>query len=394
MLAYTPKALQGWVLGGLISGRDRALGKKRSTMQSYSRLLEALYQQGQSGLLRKAVPLVAKGSAKARENLFQRIISIDKQQDNPFASVLFANGASPDMRASEGTPLLVHACRWQHWPLVQRLLQAGANPALTDAKGLNALSWAVMHGNTSLAEQLVAMGLDPLGRIAVAEPDVALTVTTIIHNKQGATLLHLAAFAGAPACVPLLLRAGVDPNMPDGKGIVPAFYAAAEGGAPLVRLLGAHGLDANRQDAGGLAPLHTALVWRQEAQLPVPVRYSLNLETQPQGQAAVLDLLLAAGADANVVDSQGRGLMHYAAAGGLANPETIQALMDAGARADLEDHKGRSPLAIFADRMQGNTSLNQALEQNKASWEQRDEHKRNERVRAILGGLPQAVIAD
>jgi ankyrin repeat protein len=43
-------------------------------------------------------------------------------------------------------------------------------------------------------------------------------------NKRGETLLHLAAFRGAPAIVRILLAAGADVNAIDYQGEMPLYY--------------------------------------------------------------------------------------------------------------------------------------------------------------------------
>lgn len=136
-------------------------------------------------------------------------------------------------------------------------------------------------------------------------------------QKQGRTLLHMAAWEGRAFDVRGLVAAGASVHAADVSGATPLHLAAKAGYTKLDILF--------REDAAH------------------------QLET--------VEALLAAGADVHAADAHGRQPLHYAARGGC--EATLHALVAAGAEVDAQDAAGWCPLMHAAFR--GHARAVQAL---------------------------------
>jgi len=99
------------------------------------------------------------------------------------------------------------------------------------------------------------------------------------------------------------------------------FLRVEEGNATVVELLLAAGAEATGRDEYGWSPLH----W-------VPIGGSVD----------VVELLLGAGADPNFENEQGRIALHIAAVEG--NADMVKVLLEAGADPNVPDYHGHTPL--------------------------------------------------
>ncbi|WP_214102895.1 ankyrin repeat domain-containing protein [Acrocarpospora catenulata] len=122
--------------------------------------------------------------------------------------------------------------------------------------------------------------------------------------------------------VAALHAAGLDVNGPADEAGGTLLVDAAARGPGLTGFLLAHGADPRRRGADGTTPLARA--------------------RDPR----TVELLVAAGADPDIPDEQGRTALHLAAAEGDA--ETVALLLASGARQDAADADGDTPLAYAA----------------------------------------------
>ncbi len=171
-----------------------------------------------------------------------------------------------------------------------------------DAQGVSALLWAVYSGQTVVRDFLLsgletldvheaaAVGdLPRLESVLKQDPSLARAV-----SSDGWPPLHLAAaFGGAPA-VMVLLEHGADVHQVATSAMQnQALHAAISlsRDAATVRLLLAHGAEVNAREAGGYTPLHQAA---------------------SAGRLELVDILLAAGADAAMQCNRGKTAAAYA----------------------------------------------------------------------------------
>ncbi|GEM29080.1 hypothetical protein NN3_00870 [Nocardia neocaledoniensis NBRC 108232] len=115
----------------------------------------------------------------------------------------------------------------------------------------------------------------------------------------------------------------------DRAGRTELHYAAADTNgarAADIQQLLAEGYDPNDRDEAGLAPLHFAAQY---------------------GGIDTVATLLNAGADPNAQDDKGDTPLFYAFRSPWSTPEVVRLLRDRGADADIENHRGQSPLWLI-----------------------------------------------
>jgi len=247
------------------------------------------------------------------------------------------------------TPALHWLVRIGEHALVQRLLDAGADPDLHTSLGLSALNLAIDNADEAMVQLLLAHGADAHAPDWTGETPLmqaALTGSAGIVQallEQGATIdvrephylqtaLMFGVRSGSAEVVALLLSAGAEVNaqtlpgedpefrLPGqnagsrGVGIVrggwpehgmrspvggaktPLLYATRQGDLASTRLLVEAGADLEQPDANGVSPLLTAILNASVASLP-----------GYQGEhLAVAYYLMEQGADINAQDWYGQ----------------------------------------------------------------------------------------
>ena len=188
-------------------------------------------------------------------------------------------------------------------------LERGADPNQADGARFLPLQRAVQTGMDDLAAALLRHGADPNAPVA---PDVRQWTgenrggaRNIEPVPIGATPFFLAAWTHNPDLMRALLAAGADPHAP-----------AADGSTPLHALSGVPGRP--------------------------PMGYSSHLE--PPRMLAAARIALDEGADINAANRAGRTPMHGAA--DIKSTELIRFLHDNGARLDVTDNEGETPLTL------------------------------------------------
>jgi uncharacterized protein len=126
--------------------------------------------------------------------------------------------------------------------LTARLLEAGADPSITNRYGIMPLALACMNGNAAMLRQLLTAGADPHVRLGGKE-----------------TLLMLAARTGRPAAIDVLLEAGADVDARERRQQTAIMWAAAEGHSAVVEQLIAAGADFRTPLDSGFTPLFFAV---------------------------------------------------------------------------------------------------------------------------------------
>jgi uncharacterized protein len=252
------------------------------------------------------------------ERLGERAVEASRKGASEEVLALVRQGADPNA----GT-LLADAIRRHERPLVEALLAAGADPNRHESGDDPALLWAVRE-EPELVAPLLARG---------ARPDER-------PSRFHRTALLEAAELGDLAVVQALVRAGADPTVaPENRTALER--AAAAGNADVVAFLRQAGAppadvtvrewkekDARLAEAAGEGKEQDVRFWLRHGADPDSPRLTPLVAATDGGHAAIVELLLAKGADPLRRDQGGRTALDAAA-----GKDEILALLQKAVRA-------------------------------------------------------------
>jgi ankyrin repeat protein len=277
--------------------------------------------------------------------------------------LLLEAGAAPNATESErGQTALMWASAGRHADIVQLLIDHGADPKAASMGGFTPLLFAAQQGDVESARALLAAGVDVNSKIANGSNALIVTAASghealgkfllangalpNVRDRFGMMPLHMAAQAGQLALVKELLARGADPNarlektppIPgagDGPfrinniGATPFLLAARAGHADVMRAL----IDAHTDTALTTGDGTTALI---------AAAGSANLDA--------VKVAFELGGDINAATQSGQTSVHAAVSHNgpttTGIDEVIQFLADHGAKLDMKDARGLTPLAI------------------------------------------------
>jgi hypothetical protein len=197
--------------------------------------------------------------------------------DNPAGPFwLLDHGADANLAWGDAgeAPLHVAARRW-NVPMVERLVERGADVSRRRADGSTPHTVAELHGNPEIAAWLLAHGavdeLSPLERFMAAcaradrpAADSILAAHPGLPSElrpEHHVMLHRPAESGNAAVLETMLACGFNTEAKDKDNVTPLHRAAMGGHVDAVRVLLNHGADVNARDGMFSAP---PLVWAVE----------------------------------------------------------------------------------------------------------------------------------
>lgn len=268
-----------------------------------------------------------------------------------------------------GSEMRTHRSLWyQAWAIVAAAgLGAcsgggpSSEPTLGDYQPAT-LDEAVLMGNRTAVENFLALGADPNetepdgttplmravhGRyLDIAELLIAASANVGARNSYGVTALYIAARAADPAATRMLLAAGADANtsLPAGETVLmtaakagnPDVVRALLTGGTNVSLLGLAEQRAARQvaeSAGYAVPTNPAVAATNYADVNARERWygrTALMIAAVEGHADVVQLLIDAGSDVDLLDEEGSSAVSLARSNG--HLDVAAALVAAGAR--------------------------------------------------------------
>ena len=188
----------------------------------------------------------------------------------------------------------------------------------------------------------------------------------------GRTALHAAVQQERPDLAELLLRGGADPDIrlerrlprvagqlanTGGRltliGATPFWLAAKFADPEMMRLLADHGADTTSTNADGTTPLMAAagIGWLDGSDRYGRVAFDADRARRERRSLEAVQLAAALGGDVHAVDEHGQTALHGAAwMGGDAIARHLAGL---GARLDVTDAAGRTPLSIAEGQFYG-----------------------------------------
>ena len=236
------------------------------------------------------------------------------------ARALTKAGADLNATDPDGTTALILAIMNAHYDTANAILEAGADPNITDKAGMAALYAAVdmsslgeVYGMPPRKVNDTLKPTDVMSRLIAkgAVVDALLKSPTLQRNHTpgegqlgaGTTPLMRAARNGDYAAMKILLAAGADPTLKQPRGTTALMMASGLG----------RGLGVFAKDYGTEADLRQAV-----------------------------ELLVERNVDVNASTDDGITAIHLAAQGGL--DSVVRVLAKAGARLDVKDKRGRTPV--------------------------------------------------
>ena len=280
---------------------------------------------------------------------------------------------------SGGFTALMFASRNGYEDAAAALIKGGADPKLTNGDGLTATMIAIVNDRLDLASKLVDLGADPNDGSLYFAVDMH-DATTDMRAHDGSRLRS--SFQNKLTALDLvkkLLDRGADANKAfvgqlhsttlccDPEQNASPFYRAAQASdVEVLKLMLAHGAKVDwsptevkkekKEGAGGRGnpnvgktPVMVAMVGGRGASFaagpgfgrlgPPPFREASNREP-----ADAVNVLLAAGADANVKAPDGSTPLHQAVQ--ARQVEIIRALVKAGAKLDATNKDNLTPLLL------------------------------------------------
>jgi ankyrin repeat protein len=206
------------------------------------------------------------------------------------------------------------------------LVERGVNPNTVDNRGMTALHYTMQQGLSDLN----GVARDPqYGTLDVLfRPNMAELVSVLLEHGANPNVRIMKRISP--------LRIGDRPKI-NLIGATPFLLAAATGDARVMKTLVAKGADPNLTTSDDTTPLMAAAgISRTEDRTKEEVTNALE----------ALKLTVELGGDVNHVNRNGLTAMHGAAYTGA--DEIVQYLADKGARLDVNDKFGETPLSIAA----------------------------------------------
>lgn len=261
------------------------------------------------------------------------LLAAAESGDTATALERLAQGLNEDMdvdaRDSTGTTALHWAAYNASFELVERLLEAGADPNVENRYGSTPMAEAALSGNVAVLEALLGAGAD------VDSP-----------NAEGQTALMIVARTEDTAAAELLLDAGADVNaVEQWKGQTALMWAAARGRSEMVRLLAARGADVDARSTVHEWPRQTTVFPR--AKFMPPGGLTPLLFAAREGCAECARALIEAGADPNLPTPDEITPLLIALVN--ARFDAARVLLESGASVNKWDLWGRTPLYAAVD---------------------------------------------
>ncbi|EEC00316.1 tankyrase, putative [Ixodes scapularis] len=245
----------------------------------------------------------------------------------PVVEFLLQRGADVHAKDKGGLVPLHNACSYGHYQVADLLVKHGASVNVSDLWRFTPLHEATAKGKCDIVRLLLEHGADaakknrdgntPLDLVREGDQDVADLL------RGDAALLDAAKKGNLGRVMRLVTADNINCRDAQGRNSTPLHLAAGYNNLEVAELLLEKGAEVNAQDKGGLIPLHNASSY---------------------GHLDVAALLIKHGTLVNATDRWGFGPLHEAAQKG--RTQLCALLLAHGADPTLKNHEGHTPLDI------------------------------------------------
>jgi len=292
------------------------------------------------------------------------------EADHDIVAALLESGAEVDAPNAEGqTPLMVVA-RTGRIDTARLLLERGADVNATEHwGGQSALMWAAAQSQPAMVRLLIESGADVDARGHAHDWQRRVTAEPRIKIMQvgGFTPLLYAAREGCSECIDALADGGADLDLSDPDGLTPLLMALYNRHFDAAATLVERGADINQWDWWGRSPLFFAIDLNRipnsrRGDLPAldehtgldiarmlldrGANVNARLRQQPPMRSEPGDRGYTDGSPDVLVISAGATALHSAAKS--SDDEAVRLLLEYGARVDLENIFGITPVLAAA----------------------------------------------
>jgi ankyrin repeat protein len=228
------------------------------------------------------------------------------------------------LAASAAEISLIDAAKADNLQAALALIEQHVNVDAAAPDGATALIWAAHNSDSELVARLLQAGADAKA-----------------HNQFGASPMSEAAFNGDVAIIEALLKAGADPDSPGADGQTALMIVARTSNVAAARLLIEHGAHVNAREQ---QKEQTALMWAAAQSQPAMLRELIAHGADVDAREHVNEDLAQVSSEPRAQHLSYGGLtaMLYATREGCFS--CVEALVDGGAKLNLTDPEGVTPL--------------------------------------------------
>lgn len=178
----------------------------------------------------------------------------------------YENRNSINLANKQGLTVLMLAAGGKSLQTVQLLVENGANTDLKDAVGCKAFDYATDNQIQAYLQLMGSLQADDAATFSalLAENEISL-LDGLVASDQGNTLAHVAVQKNANACLALLCKTQPSAaNAVDQEGRTPLMFAAKQGSIGLAKILVEAGADATLVDKEGkMAADHISVYYHE-----------------------------------------------------------------------------------------------------------------------------------
>jgi ankyrin repeat protein len=282
--------------------------------------------------------------------------------------MLLDAGSNVEVPNQEGQTALMLSARAGSLDVAELLVRHGANVNAREKwRGQTALMWAADARSAEMTRFLIAHKADVNARALANDWPTQMTGEPRNQYRPtgGLTPLLYAARSGCTDCVKALLDAGADVNHPNPDGVTPLMVAMDNFAFDTAKLLFERGANPNVWDWWGRTPLYVAIDMNSYSLDAYAERHGPPIVTEKTTALELARLFLDAGVNPNPqlnMHRPGRGgnsgrfvdeiittgATPLLRAAGSQDKAAVQLLLDHGARVDVANVMGVTPLMAAA----------------------------------------------